>query len=334
MRLPNTTTCLASRTVLPLPVVAVMAALLLLTCLATTFADEATVVVTTKPAEAKVYVNGYFKGFTPCTVIVNSATAESKQYRFTIIKLGYKKWDMQVGLTAGSRKRIDAYLKRLPDALAGKTVCIDPGHPSETSPGCTGPSGVTENHINWAIALQLKQALAQRGVHVVMTKSAENQKVTNRRRAEIANNANSDIMIRLHCDAASHSGFSLYYPDRTGTKHGNTGPPGDVRSASRTAADALYRGMKSVLAGTLPGRGVHGDSATYIGSKQGALTGSIFSLVPVVTIEMCVLTISSDERFISSARGQQLMVKALFAGLETYFRELGSSGGCNDCPDT
>ena len=314
--------------------VALLAILLMLSCLDLAVADRATVVVTTQPAAAKVYVNGYFKGFTPCTVLISSATATAQQYRFTIIKLGYQKWDMHVELTAGANKSITAYLERLASPLAGKTICLDPGHPSETSPGCTGPNGVTENHINWVIALQLKPVLAERGARVVMTKSAENQKVTNRQRAEIANNAAADIMIRLHCDAASSSGFALYYPDRTGTKYGHTGPPAEVRSASRTAADALYRGMKNVLSGTLPPRGVHGDSATYIGGKQGALTGSIFSLVPVVTIEMCVLTVASDERFINSAAGQAQMVRALTEGLETYFRERNLQAGCGHCPDT
>jgi len=240
-------------------------------------ADGATVVVMSNPANAKVFVNGYFKG------------------------------------------RTDAHLERLANPLAGRTICIDPGHPSETSAGCKGPTGVTENHINWVIALKLKDVLVARGASVVLTKSAENEKVTNRQRAAIANAANAAIMIRLHCDAASRSGFSLYYPDRQGTKYGHTGPSAEVQAASRIAANALHTGMKSVLAGILPSRGIHGDSATYVGSRQGALTGSIFSQVPTVTIEMCVLTVASDERFINSAGGQETMVKALAAGLETYF---------------
>jgi N-acetylmuramoyl-L-alanine amidase len=79
---------------------------------------------------------------------------------------------------------------------------------------------------------------------------------------------------------------------------------------------AFYEGMKSVLAGTLSGRGTHGDSATYVGSRQGALTGSIFSKVPTLTVEMCVLTNAQDETFINSASGQAKMVEALRAGLE------------------
>lgn len=299
----------------------ILVAAFLLATARVSFADGATVAVKSQPASAKVFVNGYFKGRTPVTVTVSSAGAQAAQYRFTLVLPGYEKWDMHVSLAADANKSIDAYLERLPSLLAGRTICIDPGHPSETSPGCTGPTGVTENHINWVIALKLRDVLVAQGADVVLTKNAENEKVTNRQRAAVANEANAAIMIRLHCDVASRSGFSLYYPDRQGTKYDHTGPSAEVRAASRIAANALHKGMKSALAGILPSRGVHGDSATYVGSRQGALTGSIFSQVPVVTIEMCVLTIASDERFISSAGGQQTMVKALVAALETYFSQ-------------
>jgi len=279
-------------------------------------ADCATVSVSSQPGHTKVFVNGYFKGFTPCTVSICSVKVEPRSYRFTLITSGYEKWDRHISLASGSTERIDAALDRLPDPLAGRIVCIDPGHPSETSPGTKGPSGVTENHINWVIALKLKQALIDRGAKVVLTKPAENQKVTNRERAEIANKNNSDIMIRLHCDAAAHTGFSIYYPDRQGTRYGVTGPAASVIQASKAVATPFYQGMKSVLTGHLTPRGIHGDSATYIGSRQGALTGSIFSQVPVLTIEMCTLTIASDEQFISSENGQKLMVQALAQGLE------------------
>jgi len=312
----------------------VAAAFVLIMIASGALCDPAVMVVSSTPTNAKVFVNGYFKGFTPARVEIGSVGDQSKQYRFTLVLAGYKKWELETDLRSGSNKSINAWLEPLPTALSGPTICIDPGHPSETSAGCTGPTGVSENHINWVIALKLKQALTNLGARVVLTKSSENENVTNRRRAEIANAAGADIMLRLHCDAAPNPGFALYYPDRAGTKYGQTGPPASVRDASRTAADAMYRGMKQALTGHVRPRGLHGDSATYIGSKQGALTGSIFAQVPVVTIEMCVLTVASDERFINSAAGQQKMVEALLAGLETYFGERNSGGGCKNCPDT
>lgn len=282
-------------------------------------AEGASVVVTSHPAGAKVYVNGYFKGRTPTTVAVGSAVAEPREYVFTLHLPGFKKWEAPVSLSAGQSKSLYAGLERLPSAVAGRVICIDPGHPSETSAGTSGPTGVTENHINWVIALKLREDLQNAGATVVMTKQSENEHVTNRRRAEIANAAGADIMIRLHCDAAPGRGFSIYAPDRQGTRYGVTGPSRSVIDASTAAMGPFYEGMKSALSGTLPGRGTHGDSATYVGSRQGALTGSIFSQVPTLTVEMCVLTNAQDEAFISSVGGQQKMVEALRAGLEYVF---------------
>ena len=284
-------------------------------------ADEASVAVTSHPAGAKIYVNGYFKGRSPHTVVISSATAEPAAYRFTLHLPGFAPWDMQIELAAGQNKAVYATLERLPAAVAGRTICIDPGHPSETSAGTSGPNGVSENHINWLIATQLRDDLQAAGASVVMTKQSENEHVTNRRRAEIANAAGADIMIRLHCDAAPSRGYSLYAPDRQGTRYGVTGPSQSVIDRSTAAMGPLYAGMKSVLTGTLPGRGTHGDSQTYVGARQGALTGSIFSEVPTVTIEMCVLTNAQDEAFINSEAGQVTMVQALRAGLESVFSE-------------
>lgn len=283
-------------------------------------ADEATVAVTSHPPGAKIYVNGYYKGRTPMTVAISSVTQEPQAYRFTLHLPGYRPWELQLQLAAGENKSVYAALERMPSALAGRTICLDPGHPSETSAGTTGPSGVSENHINWVIAVKLKAALQAAGATVVMTKQSEGETVTNRRRAEIANAAGADLMLRLHCDAASASGFAVYYPDRQGTKYGVTGPSQSVINASRAAALPFYEGMKSALAGVLNGRGVHGDSATYIGGQQGALTGSIFAQVPVLTVEMVVLTNPRDEAFIRTAEGQQKMVEALRQGLENCFR--------------
>ena len=201
----------------------------------------------------------------------------------------------------------------LAECLAGKVICIDPGHPSETSAGTRGKK-VTENHINWVIALPLRKKLEALGASVILTKDKENELVTNRRRAEIANENQANLMIRLHCDAGSKSGFRIFYPDRQGKRFGVTGPSFEVIKRSKEAASLFHEGMNNVLSQKLKSLGLAGDSETYVGKKQGALTGSIFSAVPVLTVEMCVLTNPKDEKFISSSNGKKLMVKALLQG--------------------
>ena len=201
--------------------------------------------------------------------------------------------------------------------LAGFTVCLDPGHTSETSAGTVSRDGkLTERHVNWLVAQDLKPLLIAAGAQVTMTKTSENEVVTNRRRAEIANAAHATLFLRLHCDAASDSGIATFYPDRQGRAHGRTGPSPVVIAASHRAALAFHPAVIAALGGALADRGIKGDSATGVGGKQGALTGSIFSQVPALTIEMVVLTDDHDYRFIRTRAGQQRMARALLAGVE------------------
>ena len=197
-------------------------------------------------------------------------------------------------------------------------VAIDPGHPSEVSSGATIQNGTTEVHNAWVVARRLETLLRERGYEVVLTKRSEMQLVRNVERAEIGNRARAALMVRLHCDASSDSGFALYYPDRQGTAEGRTGPTKEIRRRSASAAAAMHAGMAPVLARHLKDGGVRGESRTLVGSRQGALTGSIFSEVPVVLVEMVTLSNARDAAFITSDRGRDLMARALAAGIERF----------------
>lgn len=200
-------------------------------------------------------------------------------------------------------------------------VCIDPGHPSEVGIGASGKN-VSEVRANWLIAKKLESELTARGIAVVLTKHSERERVTNQARAETANSYGADLMIRLHCDAAGGSGFMTVFPDRQGRVRKVTGPSRDVIRASGEAARAFHPAAMAVLKRSLEDRRVTTDIRTAIGSKQGALTGSIFSRVPVILIEMGVLTNAHDEAFIASGRGQDLMAKALADGVEAALAAL------------
>lgn len=194
-------------------------------------------------------------------------------------------------------------------------VAIDPGHPSETARGASA-HGLTENHLNWVVAVKLANKLKARGIYFVSTKQKENQLVTNRDRAEIANRAGAALLVRLHCDAGGGSGFCWYYPDRSARKAGVTGPSKQVQTWSREAAYTLNEAMKPVLRGSLPVNPIKTDAATGVGGKQGGvLTGSIFSKVPTALIEMCFITNRRDARFIASEAGQEKMAEALCQGI-------------------
>ena len=194
-------------------------------------------------------------------------------------------------------------------------IALDPGHPSEVADGTDLRNGITEVHVAWQVATDLRTALEQRGYSVVMTKTSEMQMVRNVERAKVGNDAHAALMVRLHLDASRDSGYALYYPDRVGTAEGKTGPSDDVMQRSKSKADSMHAAMAAILDGKLKDQGVKGDSKTLVGSRQGALTGSIFSEIPVVLIEMATPTNAHDAAFIGSDSGRAIMVRAIAAGI-------------------
>lgn len=215
-------------------------------------------------------------------------------------------------------------------APARAVICIDPGHPSEVASGQNVQNGTSEAHVDWVVASKLREALEARGYEVVMTKSAEEELVRNRDRALVANRARAALMIRLHCDASAERGFAVYYPDRPGkAKDGSVGPGRGVIEESRRAAAALHAGLAEGLAGALKDNGVRTDYQTKVGREQGgALTGSIFSEVPVVTVEMVTLSDPGDAEFIKTEEGQRRMAEAIADGVSRYVAPVkdGSQG--------
>jgi N-acetylmuramoyl-L-alanine amidase len=212
-----------------------------------------------------------------------------------------------------------------PDALAQQplrfvrpVIVIDPGHPSEVSDGAVVQNGTTEVKTAWDVGRRLQRLLTAHGYRVVMTKTTERELVTNVRRAQIGNHERAALVVRLHCDASADSGYAVYHPDRAATVQGHTGPSESVMQRSQAAAESLHVSLVRRLAGRLKDGGVRGDSRTAIGAKQGALTGSVFSDVPVVLVEMVTLSNPRDARFIRDAKGQSLMAQALAEGIGRY----------------
>jgi N-acetylmuramoyl-L-alanine amidase len=204
-------------------------------------------------------------------------------------------------------------------------VCIDPGHPSEKNDGNELLNGVREVDVNWEVAQRLKKLLEDKGFVVTMTKSSVREYVTNKNRALIANKVRADLMLRLHADSAGPSGFTLYYPRRQGAAQGRKGPAATVIQASEKAAKIFHPAFAAALRSELKDNGIRGDEQTEIGSKQGALTGSIFSEVPTLLVEMANLAKHEDARWIGQSEKQQLMAQALLSGIVAVARQRSSA---------
>lgn len=213
-------------------------------------------------------------------------------------------------------------------------VVLDPGHSPggghDHDPVAGGAKG--EMELNWEVALKLKSKLERAGIKVVMTKQSLNDEVGNKTRAEIANNHNADLFLRLHADgaAASRSGFDVYYPDKAGKFNEKVGPTPQIRQRSFAAARSVAEGMKEHFISVDGDKahkllGVSGESKTNVGSKQGALTGSIYfegneDTGSSVLIEMLNLGSKKDTQAFDSDAELDKMADAIAAGVFKHFR--------------
>lgn len=200
-------------------------------------------------------------------------------------------------------------------------VCIDPGHPSETNSGRVIQNGVSELEINWAVALKLETILKRDSrIAVIKTRESMDEFTRNRDRAIIGNSAGAALNIHLHCDAGPSRGFTTYYPDREGKSLEKRGPSRDVIESSEAAAWIIHSEMAMELNGLLRDRGIKGESHTRIGRINGALTTSIWSEIPTVTVEMVFLSNRSDAAFIKTEEGQWKMAQALARGIKAFIK--------------
>lgn len=95
-----------------------------------------------------------------------------------------------------------------------KIVCIDPGHGGR-DPGAVANS-LQEKQIALEISLKLAEILKLHDFKVVMTRK-EDIFVSLNKRADIANRANADIFISVHCNSAANNrayGFETYHYPR------------------------------------------------------------------------------------------------------------------------
>ena len=119
--------------------------------------------------------------------------------------------------------------------LSTLTIVIDPGHQqttdsteelyaswlSSTKPRCTsGTSGIVtgipEYELTLNYSLIIADYLEQCGANVILTRDTDDVNISNQERAQIAVDAQADLFLRIHADAAGDSaasGVRVYIPD-------------------------------------------------------------------------------------------------------------------------
>ncbi|MEW2505229.1 MULTISPECIES: N-acetylmuramoyl-L-alanine amidase [unclassified Amycolatopsis] len=215
-------------------------------------------------------------------------------------------------------------------AVTGKVVVLDPGHnggnashpkdinrsvpagrgemkPCNTT-GTATNAGYSEHAFNFAVAQEVGNALAAKGIKVVYTRTNDTGVgPCVDRRAEIGNEAEADAVVSIHADGSTSAGahgFHVAY----------SSPP--LNAAQGAPSTRLARALRDGL------RADGFTTSTYIGSAglsaRSDLGGLNLSTRPTVLVECGNMRNAAEAALMSSAAGRVKYAATIAEAIEAY----------------
>ncbi|WIX81184.1 N-acetylmuramoyl-L-alanine amidase [Amycolatopsis carbonis] len=214
--------------------------------------------------------------------------------------------------------------------VTGKVVVLDPGHnggnashpkdinrsvpagrgemkPCNTT-GTATNAGYSEHAFNFAVAQEVGNALAAKGIKVVYTRTNDTGVgPCVDRRAEIGNDAGAGAVVSIHADGSTSAGahgFHVAY----------SSPP--LNAAQGAPSTRLAHALRNGL------RADGFTTSTYIGSAglsaRSDLGGLNLSTRPTVLVECGNMRNSAEAALMSSAAGRAKYAAAIAEAIEAY----------------
>jgi N-acetylmuramoyl-L-alanine amidase len=211
-------------------------------------------------------------------------------------------------------------------ATEKKLIVIDAGHQGKSNkdkepvgPGATElktkvssgtsgcVSGYDEHEINLIVALQLQQELLARGYDVLMIRTTADVDISNAQRAQIANDAQADAVIRIHCNASdnesAHGALTICQ-----TKNNPYQP--QLYQVNRKLAQCVIDAF--VEETDCYDRGVW---------ETDTMTGLNWCEVPNCFIELGFMSNPWEDALMATGDYQALMVQGIANGIDNFFAE-------------
>lgn len=207
-----------------------------------------------------------------------------------------------------------------------KVVCIDPGHQAkgnlEKEPigpgakeykakvtyGATGNyTHKTESQLNLEVGLKLKSVLESRGYKVVMVRTSQNVNISNKERADIANNAHAGAFIRLHADSSTNH-----------NTHGATGlaPKNNNPYLTSSVISGSQRLTRNVLNSMCKRTGAKNRGISYVNN----MSGINWCKVPVALIEMGFMSNKTEDYLLSDSTYQYKIANGIADGIDAFLK--------------
>lgn len=208
-------------------------------------------------------------------------------------------------------------------ATNGHTIVLDPGHQtkdsSETEPvgpgaserkqkdtsGATGVvTGLREYELTLQVSNKLKEELEKRGYNVILTRTKNEGEISCIERAEIANNANADVFIRIHANSDEDSSVS--------------GAMTICQTSSNPYNSNIYAESRRLSVDVLD------EYVSATGAKRervwetDSMTGNNWSKVPVTLIEMGYMSNPNEDRLMASDEYQVKIINGIANGIDRF----------------
>ena len=207
----------------------------------------------------------------------------------------------------------------------GYVIVIDPGHQAKgnsaqepVGPGASETKakvssgtasrfgGKAEYVVNLEVALKLRKELLSRGYTVIMTRTGHNVDISNVERAKIANDANADAFVRLHCNGsenASVRGIGIYYQTPSNPYNGS------MHAEAKALCSALLNHMKARTGSNADGQGLF---------ERDNYSGINWSNVPGALVEMGYMTNEAEDKLLQDGAYQTKLVLGMADGIDEF----------------
>jgi N-acetylmuramoyl-L-alanine amidase len=216
-----------------------------------------------------------------------------------------------------------------PDSTGSKSskrlIAIDAGHQSKgnnekepigpgasqtkpkVSSGTSGiATGVPEYKLSLVISLKVKEELLNRGYEVYMIRETNDVNLSNRERAEMANESGADLFIRIHADGSENTGVS-----GTSTLYPSEDNPfvsylyEDSYALSNAIVDAMCNKTGAKNRGAIP---------------RDDMSGINWCTIPVSIIEMGYMSNKKEDKLMQTEEYQNKMVQGICDGIDDYYQ--------------
>ena len=218
------------------------------------------------------------------------------------------------------------YEAQLQEEASRFLIAIDPGHQGQgnfgqepigpgasqtktkVAAGTRGRStGVPEYQLTLDVSLKLRDELEERGYQVLMIRETNDVDITNAERAQMANEADADVFIRLHANGAdSSSANGAMTICQTSSNPYNSEYYEDSKRLSELVLDEYTEAT-----------GIRRERVW----ETDTMSGINWCTVPVTILEMGYMTNPEEDNKMQDADFQDTMVDGIAAGIEAYLEE-------------